>query len=185
MRKKIIFQKNGFTLPELLVAIFFLILIVGAIYSSYFLSQKAVREGEKSAELNQNGRVILERMVREIRQAREIVTELPATNTIEFEDGHIPERYHYVHYYKENNKVKKEIIGYYFSGDVSETLFPWNAIPPPGQNLNTKIIEEGKIIGEYVTSLSFSGLRLIDITLTLENKGKTLQLKTEVLSRNI
>jgi type II secretory pathway component PulJ len=185
MSKKFNFQKNAFTLPEVLVAVFFLILIVGAIYSAYFLSQKAVRESEKSAELNQNGRVVLERMVREVRQAKEIVTELPATNTIEFEDGHISERYHYVHYYKENNSIRREIIGYYFSGDVSETLVPWNAAPPPGQTLSTKTLEEGKTVGEHIVSLTFSGLRLIDITLILENKDKILQLNTEVLSRNI
>jgi type II secretory pathway pseudopilin PulG len=185
MRKKFIFQKNGFTLPELLVAVFFLILVVGAIYAAYFLSQKAVREGEKSAELNQNGRVVLERMVREIRQAREIVTELPTTNTIKFEDGHIPERYHYIHYYKEDSDIKKEIIGYYFSGDVSETLVPWSAIPPPGQTLATTTLQESRTIGEHVTNLSFSGLRLINIFLTLENKNKSLLLSTQVLSRNI
>lgn len=88
-----IFKKRGFTLTEVLVTIAILVLIIGAVYSAYVLTQRAYQEGEMAAELTQNGRVILERMSREIRQAKEIVTELPEerinpSNEILFQDGH-------------------------------------------------------------------------------------------------
>ncbi len=88
------FQK-GFTLTELLLVISLLLIITSAISGINLLSQRAYREGELVAEITQNGRVILERMVREIRQTKEIVTELPEEeiNPLEeimFHDGHIP-----------------------------------------------------------------------------------------------
>ena len=67
----------GLTLTELLVTITIFILITVIIYSTHILSQQSYREGEKAAEITQNGRVVLERVTREIRQAKEIVTELP------------------------------------------------------------------------------------------------------------
>ncbi len=86
--------QSGFTLTEVLVTIVVFTLVTGAIYSINLFNQKAYREGETAAEIVQNGRVILERMTREIRQAKEIVTELPdeevsAPEEIEFQDGHI------------------------------------------------------------------------------------------------
>lgn len=94
--KKYYKSKNikGFTLTEMIisVAIFALVLII--VYSSYSLSQRSYLEGENLAELTQNGRVILERISREIRQAKEIATELPQDRTdppdeIKFHDGHL------------------------------------------------------------------------------------------------
>lgn len=87
-------KQKGFTLTESLVVVFIFILILGAVYSAYVLNQQAYRQGETAAELNQNGRVILERMTREIRQAREMVTVLPEerigpSQEILFQDGHL------------------------------------------------------------------------------------------------
>ena len=84
----------GFTLTEVLVTIVVFALVTGAIYSITLFNQKAYREGETAAEITQNGRVILERMTREIRQAEEIVTVLPEerlnpAGEILFQDGHV------------------------------------------------------------------------------------------------
>lgn len=182
-------QHLGFTLTELLVAMVILVLIVGAIYSGYVLSQKAYREGEMAAEINQNGRVILERMVREIRQTKEIVTSLSATSTdatstIEFEDGHIVERYHYIHYFKEDNNVKREVKRYYFSGDPA-TYVVWNATPPPGEEKLATTTKEAKIIGEYVTDLGFWGGSVINIFINLKKADKEIDLETKVFGRNL
>jgi len=140
---------KAFTLTELLISITILVLINGAVYLSYNLSQKAYREGEKLAEITQNGRVIIERMNREIRQAKEITGDSPeerssAQSEITFEDGHILDPYHYIHYFKTGNIIKREVLGYFFSGDIEETLHPWNALPPQGQTLETKTLEEAK-----------------------------------------
>lgn len=185
--------KKGFTLVEVLVVIVIIGLVMGAIYSGYLLSQRASREGEISAEITQNGRVILERMTREIRQAREIVNELPeeepsATSTIIFEDGHISDPYHYIHYFHENSEkklVKREVVGFYFSSDTEETLVSRDAIPPTGQTLETKTLEEAVTIGEYVTDLNFWETEVIHVGLTLQKKNKTFKLKTQIFGRNL
>ena len=185
-----IWRQKGFTLLELLIGIVILLLVIGAVYEGYILSQKGYREGERAAEITQNGRVILERMVREIRQAREVVTVLPegedgAMGEILFEDGHITEVYHYVYYFKEDNNFCRKVIGYYFSGDASQTLVPWDATPPPGESLVEKTLEPKVIVGEYVDSIKFWDSGGINISLTLKKQNKTLNLSTKVSSRNI
>jgi prepilin-type N-terminal cleavage/methylation domain-containing protein len=180
--------KKGFTLVELLVTIVVLSLVLGAVYEGYSLSQKASREGERAAEIAQNGRVILERIVREIRQAEEIVTELPegeagASGEIIFEDGHISDPYHYIHYFKEDTNLCREVVGYYFSDDASQTLVPWDATPQ--ENLIKKTLEEKEIIGEYVDNIKFWNSRSINISLALKKQDKVLNLLTQAFSRNI
>jgi len=182
-------NKIGFTLIETLITIAILSLVIGTVYGVYILSQKAYQEGETLAEITQNGRVILERTTREIRQAREIVTELPeeesaATSTIMFEDGHILEPYYYIRYFKEANFIKREVFGFYFSGDTEETFVPWDAQPPSGQTLLAQTIEEPQIIGEYIKDLKFFGSKVIQITLVLEKRNKFLRLNSEVFGRN-
>jgi len=182
-------RKKGFTLIELLITIAVLTLISGAVYTSFTLSQKAYRESETSAEITQNGRVILERMNREIHQAKEIVGDFPeekgsAEDEITFEDGHIVDSYHYIHYFKTDKTIEREVIGYYFSGDAGQNLVPWNAIPPVGQTLLSKNLEGAKTIGEWVEGLNIWGSKIINIALTLKKQNKNFYLETKVLGRN-
>ena len=85
---------TGFTLTELLITITVMSLIIGVVYGAYILSQRAYLSGGVSAEILQNGRIVLERMSRELRQARGIVTDLPEervnpSEEIIFQDGHL------------------------------------------------------------------------------------------------
>lgn len=85
---------EGFTLTEMTVVITIFVLIIITVYLVYVLNQGVYLAGEEIAEITQNGRVILGRMTREIRQAKEIVTELPEErisppNEIIFQDGHL------------------------------------------------------------------------------------------------
>ncbi len=89
--------QSGFTLIESIVALTIFVLISTVLYSVYVFNQRAYLEGEKMAELVQNGRVVIERITREVRQTTDIVTTLPQTDQgaanpaeIEFQDGHIP-----------------------------------------------------------------------------------------------
>jgi len=87
------FQK-GFTFLEMVIVIAIFLLITGVVFSIYFFNSKVYIAGESIAEITQNGRVILERITREIRQAKEIVTDLPEeeldpANEILFQDGHL------------------------------------------------------------------------------------------------
>jgi len=84
----------GFTLIEILISVTIFVFITVAIYSVHALSQRAYRESETAIEITQNGRVILDRMAREIRQAKAIAMEMPeeqaeAANEIIFQDGHL------------------------------------------------------------------------------------------------
>lgn len=189
-------NKNGFTLAELLVTIAILGLVLGAIYGAYALSQRAYREGEASAELTQNSRVILERMTREIRQAKEIATELPATSTdatstIKFEDGHDISYVHYVRYFWDevDKTIKREVIAYYFSisgnPNSTSTYVAWDATPPAVESLVTTTLEGPDIIGEYVTDLKLWKSEGINIFLTLKKGEKSIKLSTKVFGRNL
>ncbi len=184
-------ESRGFTLTEMTIVIAIFILIITAVYSTYILNQRAYLRGEEMAEITQNGRVILERMTREIRQAREIVTKLSddeteASSIIEFEDGHITIRYHYIRYFRDdNNNILREVITYCFSDDgntcdPSEIYCSWDTDAP----LAEIILEESRIIGEYVTNLEFWGSRVINVALTLEEEA-SINLATKIFGRNL
>ncbi|MFH1582202.1 MAG: prepilin-type N-terminal cleavage/methylation domain-containing protein [bacterium] len=191
---KVKFQNNkGFTLTELLVSIAILSIVTGAVYLGFTLSQKAYHESEKAAEITQNGRVILERITRELHQSREIATELLEEESegqvipeggIIFEDGHVEDPYNYIHYFKEEEKIKREVIAYYFSGNPG-VYVPWDSKPSLGQTLETETLESAKTIGEYLTTLKFWGSKVINISLTLEKNNKKIDLKTKVFGRNL
>lgn len=262
-------MNRGFTLTEMVVAITIFVLILVTVYSSYTLSHRAYREGERAAEITQNGRVILERVVREIRQAKAIAMELSeeragATSTIIFQDGHLPSTfeegqvqeatletirldstasseedyykgmfitvinpatgvtqtreiddydgenreaevkedwdtipaigwnyqidssYYYIHYYRDaQNNVWRRVLAYCFSEDGINCADPlvyvsWNAA-----SKIEVVLEQPKIIGEHVSQMEFWGEKTINIALTLAKKGKTLNLETKVLGRNL
>ena len=199
-------SQSGFTLTEVLVSITIFILIIVAIYSIYILSQKAYQEGERAAEITQNGRVILERMTREIRQAKEIVTELPQVpdnpdkpplSEIEFEDGHTPSLYqslgsgyYYIRYFipENSNELKRQYRVYCFEDcGICSTYFRWNdtrLVEGVPENTHPCNLEE-LAVGEYVSDLKFWGTNLINISLTLSKNDKEINLKTEVSGRNI
>lgn len=180
--------KKGFTLTEVLVIISIVAIVIGAISSAYLLSQRAYQQGEIAAEITQNGRVILERLAREIRQAREIVTELAdeqadATSTIMFQDGHDMSSIRYIHYFQDSTDLRRRVIVYYFSGDP-ETYVPWDAIPPEPQTLETTVLQD-QVIGECLNNLQFWGPGIINIFATLEKKSKIINLQTKIYGRNI
>ena len=94
MKKEKYYHQAGFTLTESIIVIFISVAILTSVYALYALNQKAYIQGELAAEINQNGRVVIERMSREIRQARSIVTVLPEdrvnpSSEILFHDGHL------------------------------------------------------------------------------------------------
>ncbi len=183
------YKKTGFTLAETLIAIAVFGIVTGAVYMGYSLSHKAYIFGEADAEIVQNGRVVLERLSRELRQTRAIVAGLPeeeasATTTILFEDGHIDQAYHYIHYFLDQNDLKREVLGYYFSGDIDRNLIPWNATPPIGQILETEILESPASIGEYVSDIKFWGSRIINVSIDLGKQTQYVNLRTKIYGRN-
>lgn len=178
---------KGFTLIEGLVIIVIFVLVVGVVFTSYVLSQRGYREGEISAELTQNARVVLERMVREIRQAREMVTELPESaeeafdsTEIEFEDGHSDEHYYYIRYFKDDGEIKREVRRYYLAG----VPVAWDSAPKEELSV---VIEDSSLVAEFVEDLRFwfSGEEIISIFIILEKAGKQAVFSTSAFGRNL
>jgi prepilin-type N-terminal cleavage/methylation domain-containing protein len=202
MAKKI--SQLGFTLTEVLVSITIFVLIIVVIYSIYIFNQRSYQEGEQAAEINQNGRVILERMTREIRQAKEIVTNLPqapdnpgnpAPSEIEFQDGHTPypyqalgSDYYYIRYFipEGSNELKRQYRVYCFEEcDICNTYFRWNDTRLEGQETTHPCNLEEIAIGECVSDLKFWGVNSINIFISLSKNNKEINLKTNVLGRNL
>lgn len=196
----------GFTLVEILISVAIFFLVATAVFNVFFLGQKIYYRGENQAEILQNGRIISERLVREIRQAEEIATPLPQIPTspdnpppieIEFQDGHIPSPYGYLnsdYYYirfflsTSTNEVFRQYRVYCFdSCDTCNTYFRWNdtrleggsVVRPHACNL------EEKLVGEYVNTMEFWGSSLVNVSLVLKKGGEILNLQTKVFGRNI
>jgi prepilin-type N-terminal cleavage/methylation domain-containing protein len=181
-------MNKGFTLTEILAVLAIFTLISGAIYSGYNFAQKAYTENESLSEINQNGRVVLERMAREIRQARDIVTDLPDSSdpqvsSIEFEDGHVQELYRYIRYFKDEDSVMREEIKYYFPSDPDTFVF-WNA-SSTSETVSSTTIKGPEEIGEYVSELKFWSVPDINIFLRMGKNSKESVFKTSVFGRNL
>lgn len=195
-RKKLNYP--SFTLVEVIVTLCIFTLILVSIYLGLTLSQRGYREGEKLAEITQNGRVILERMTREIRQAKEMVTQLPsdetdATSTIEFQEGHRPPtcpnvepetEYYYIRYYLNQNEVKRVCLVYCLDEcqglpNVCSSYHKWNE-----SGVHPCILEE-KTIGEYVDYFGFWDYPIINLSITLKKDDKFLNLRTKIYGRNL
>lgn len=153
------------SLIELLIAIFVFITVLTVATASYIAGQRAWQTGSEINEITQNSRIAIDRLSRELRQTDEIVTNLPSTE-IEFQDGH-SEELQYLRYYLDNNLLKRQIIVY----ELDDDAVRWNV---PGAE---KKIKKDQIIAEYITSMQFSGDKLIFISIN--------DFSTKVAGRNI
>lgn len=180
----------GFTIIEVIIAISVSIIIFLIITVIYTLSQNIYNQTDTTAEMTQNGRVILDRMIREIRQTGDIVTEIPETNDdpdtlpeeIMFEDGHSTSQIQYIRYYLDNSDIKRQIVAYYFDDNPTIYVY-WFATDVGGQPPSMAVLED-KIIGEYVYDIEFWGDDLININLYLLKGSETQIINTAVYGRN-
>ncbi|MCG2690257.1 hypothetical protein L6252_03190 [Candidatus Parcubacteria bacterium] len=212
--KKIIFNSSkrnshkfltGFTLIEVLITLNIFIFVFVACFAVYFLAQKFYQKAENRAETLQNGRIILERLNREIRQAVEIVSALPQSpdlpgnpplSEIEFEDGHTPSPfaylgsdYYYIRYYLDTNTseiIRQDRVYCFEECSVCLSFVRWNdfKIESEEQIFPGVCNLEERVIGEYVSGLAIWGANLIDVVLILEKNNETINLKTKIAGRN-
>lgn len=87
-------MKKGFTLIETLIAVGVFAIITFVVTGAIVFGNNTYRKTEEFIELTQNGRVVLNSMSREIRQAERIITSLSETkeyseDEIIFKDGHL------------------------------------------------------------------------------------------------
>jgi len=183
-------NKKGFTLIELSIAIVLTLIVLIVVSNIFALDQKLSRKSNAKAEIMQNGRITIDIMSREIRQAKKITTSLPTDKSnpdlvaheLEFEDGHTETQIQYIRYYLDGNLLKRQIIAYYFDSDPSTYVY-WDSVDPFGAP--QQIILEEKTLGEFFNQIDFYGADEINIDLILEKNNETVQLGTKIHPRNI
>ena len=184
-------NKQGMTLIEVVIALAIGSLIFVLVTSIYLLSQNIYRSTDAKAEISQNGRVILDRIVREIRQSQRIITVLPtvagdsAPDEVTFQDGHDMSEIKYLRYYMDSSHhLNRQVIAYYFAAypDIYVNI---DATEETTHNPPTQIILEDRLIGEYVDDIEFYGNRLININLYLSKNGESAIMSTAVFGRNL
>jgi prepilin-type N-terminal cleavage/methylation domain-containing protein len=77
-------NNNGFTLIELLTVCTILSVVVASMFMFYFSGMKLWAVGNQKVELQQHGRIAMNRMTRELRQAKEIIASDSNTGEISF-----------------------------------------------------------------------------------------------------
>ena len=184
---------KGFTLMEVIVSIALFVLIIMMVSSIYTLSNKTYRAGGNENELWQNARVILDRLTREIRQAKDLVSTFPEIsdnplnppiNEFEFQDGHDMSQFTYIKYYLNNNQIKRQSIAYYFDEDPNTYVLYSDR--DAFNNSPNQIILEDQIVGEYFNNIKFWGsANSINMEINLEKNNKIIELMTAVYGRNL
>ncbi|MEK9153237.1 MAG: hypothetical protein AAB723_01400 [Patescibacteria group bacterium] len=199
---------QGFTIVEILVATAIFVLAIGLVLNIYILAQKFYQRGETEAELLQNGRIVIERISRDVRQAAEMVTALPQTpdlllspppSAIEFQDGHQPSPYdslgsdyYYIRYYLATSTGSGEMHRQYrvYCFDNCETCssyYRWNDTRiQDGETIIAQACNlEDEVVGEYFSDVKFWGSGLINVSMSLTRFGYLINLKSAVSGRNL
>lgn len=186
------YYRRGFTLMEILVAISLSLLLLGSLYGVYITSYKSYRSSIGKAELNQNARISLERISRDLRQGERITTPLPPDNTdpmnppsseIQFQDGHDVSKIRYIKYALSSGNLTRQVIHYYFTSDPTIWV-TWNAQDQFG-NQPSSSIDEDTVRADKITSIKFYGIKVITIEIVASDTYGSYTYRTEALGRNI
>lgn len=186
-------QQSGFTLIEVMISVVIAAMIFMLLSGTYIISQKVYLETDSKAELSQNGRVILDRMIREVRQTPDLTTQLPFDNSdpeqlpseIMFQDGHDTSEIKYIRYFMDGSDLKRQVIVFYFPSEPAYFVHDYDTDKDPPHNPPVQQILEEKIIGEYVDDLEFWGDGLLNINLYLSKNSQSVIINTAVYGRNL
>ena len=192
-------MKKGYTLVELLIAASVSLLLVSLATGIYVNVNQQVGQGEEEIILAQNGRAVIDRMSRDIRQAITFATVIPfervdSVDYLEFEDGHNISAAGptYIEYQLTNvvdgiGEVTRSRHYYYFEGNPAVRL-PYNSGTEGTAGFTKEVITvDSYTIAEDVSSLEFYGtdqLLQLDVTLKQKADGKELELHSAVAKRN-
>lgn len=185
-------EQKGFTLLEILVSLSLGVLLFVLLLSIYILAAKSLSIVETKSELGQNARLVNERLLREIRQAKQIATILPAgkddplnppKSEIEFQDGHQTATVQYIRFYLSGTDLKRQMRRYYFPAEP-EVFVPHDSRDDFGNPPQVTIVSD-ELAGQYIQDLKFYGRDLINIELTLDKSGAPLRAYTSVYGRNL
>lgn len=184
-------NKNGFSLIEVIIVISISVILFLIVAMVYYISQSTYQKTDTRAEITQNGRVIVDRIIRELRQSQVIITTLPADNSnsssipseIKFLDGHDSTQISYIRYYLDGQDIRREVSRYSFASNPGTYVYIYD-IDQFG-NEPVQEITDDKIIGEYVSDLEFWGNSLININLYLIKNSETITINTSIYGRNL
>lgn len=177
----------GFTLLETMAALALFVIVIMLVGSLYILAEHAYIHGSDESELIQNARVCLDRLSRELRQAKYLVTDTTSTSTeIMFQDGHNSDYISYIKYYLAGTDFYRSQIVYYFPPwPVPESEYEYyNSVDAFGTPVASTTLES-KVVGEYFSSLKFHGSGgLITISADLSKGTTNLDIDSKVYIRN-
>ena len=157
------------------------ILLTGSIFT---LAQRSYNRSVNKNELIQNVRVCLDRLSRELRQANQLITDISTpTSTIIFQDGHDLDNITYIEYYLDNTDFNRAHGHYYFDAEP-DTYVYYNSVDAFGNPPNATTTED-RVIGEYFSSLTFSGAEgLVDIDMALVKNNIPFNINTKIYIRD-
>ncbi len=178
--------KNGFTLIETIVAISLFTIVVMASGSMFIMSQKIYTNGSALSELTQNARIALDKISRELRQSRDLITDFSAIATsseIFFQDGHDNNEITYIQYFASSTNLIRKKIAYEFSSGPGVYVY-YDSIDGFGQPPDEVMLEE-RTIGEYFNNLEFSFANgVVNIYFNLNNTRANLEINSKAHIRN-
>ncbi len=186
-------RKKAFTLIEILMAVFLGSIIITAAYSVYLISYKSYKKNSANAELTQNARIALERISRDIRQAMDIVTDLPEdpsegapSQELKFQDGHdytSTGQIQYVTYSLSGTDLYRKVSHYYFPAYPDEWVF-WSTTDED-ENPPEESTGPDQIKAQNISSLQFWGDQTITMRIEVSDDESTFTFETKTLGRNI
>ena len=114
--------RSGFTLIEVVITLAVGVLILTGILGVFLITRQTLTRNSGRAEIVQNGRIALERLSRDLRQAEEIAGVIPeaqgeALSALEFQDGHDASALTYLRYHFENESLYLEHSYYALTSD--------------------------------------------------------------------
>lgn len=182
---------TGFTLIEIVSVLALSSLIFILIYQIYDVSQSVFKQNNVTLELAQNGRVVLDRLSRELRQAKVIATPLPADknqdgfnppNFLLFENGHEATSTHYLRYQLQDHQIHRQVISYTFAPNP-EVAVHYNDLSQFGERPQENILED-RVIADYIDQIIFYGSDVVTIEIDLKKDNYFYHLLTSVWGRN-
>ena len=183
---------DGFTLFEPLVAITVGVALLSLALSIYILSLRSLNTSQNQRELANNARTVIDRITRDVRQARGIANilppgkddpENPPVSEIELEDGNVSSYIQYIHYYLSGTNLKRQVRQYHFA-DEPGIYVTFDAEDDFG-NQPEVVISDDTTVGQYIDSLLLYGNNVLTIELALSKNSITHSTRTSIYVRNL
>ncbi|MFQ5881716.1 MAG: PilW family protein [Candidatus Methylomirabilales bacterium] len=165
-------RQRGFTLLEILVSSAIFGIVLGAIYIMYVTNQTTFARGENKIELQQNARVAMERMAREIRMAgydpsgaipaqpvgQQTAIQVADANTITFIADVDGDNSNPADTVPDSDQVTFQLQGTQVIRDISSWLGgPWTPDPPTSSELADGVRPAADPAGPGLTFMYFDG----------------------------